>query len=352
MRIAVIGSGISGLGAAYRLARAHEVEVFEREPRAGGHTHTIVHDDLALDTGFLVHNVRNYPLLLRLFEELGVRTQASEMSFSVSCGSCGLECSGRRPFAQARNAASPGFLALLWEIGRWLRTARRSLEQADCESWSLARYLDEHGYSGRFRGHFLVPLTSALWSTAPVAVKRRAVPRRPVAVHRDAAVGEAAEQVVEATAVDPVGVDLDLRERPGPVRDVQLPGALLGQPGREAEVRERRLPALQRPVRAVRGLAAGDEPRELWPVVRAARAPEATPVELAVLAPAAGVVLLELDLAEVRAREARVDRTPDEDAAQAAGRAVGDHRLALAVHGQADGGRVAVDQLRSRGNAR
>jgi len=167
MRIAVIGSGISGLGAAYLLARAHEVEVFEREPRAGGHTHTIVHDDLALDTGFLVHNVRNYPLLLRLFDELGIRTQDSEMSFSVSCGGCGLEYSGRRPFAQARNAASPGFLALLWEIGRWLRTARRSLEQADCESWSLARYLDEHGYSGRFRGHFLVPLTSALWSTAP-----------------------------------------------------------------------------------------------------------------------------------------------------------------------------------------
>ena len=167
MRIAVIGSGISGLGAAYLLARAHEVEVFEREPRAGGHTHTIVHDGLALDTGFLVHNVRNYPLLLRLFDELGIRTQDSEMSFSVSCGGCGLEYSGRRPFAQARNAASPGFLALLWEIGRWLRTARRSLEQADCESWSLARYLDEHGYSGRFRGHFLVPLTSALWSTAP-----------------------------------------------------------------------------------------------------------------------------------------------------------------------------------------
>ena len=167
MKVAVIGSGISGLGAAYLLSRAHEVEVFEREPRAGGHTHTVVHDGLALDTGFLVHNERNYPLLLRLFRELGVRTQPSEMSFSVTCGGCGLEYSGRRPFAQARNAASPSFIALLWEIARWLRTARRSLERDDCEDWSLGRYLDEHRYSGRFRRHFLVPLTSALWSTAP-----------------------------------------------------------------------------------------------------------------------------------------------------------------------------------------
>ncbi|MDQ2910960.1 MAG: FAD-dependent oxidoreductase [Actinomycetota bacterium] len=167
MRIAVIGSGISGLGAAYLLARAHQVTVFERDARAGGHTHTIEHDGLALDTGFLVHNVRNYPLLIRLFDELGVRTQSSEMSFSVSCDGCGLEYSGRRPFAQRRNAASARFGALVWEIARWLRTARRSLDEADYERHSLGAYLDERGYSQRFRRHFLVPLTSALWSTAP-----------------------------------------------------------------------------------------------------------------------------------------------------------------------------------------
>lgn len=167
MKIAVVGSGISGLGAAWLLSRAHEVEVFEREPRAGGHANTVEHQGLALDTGFLVHNERNYPLLVRLFGELGVRTQESEMSFSVSCGGCGLEYSGRRPFAQPRNAASPGFHALLWEIGRWLRTARHSLEELDYEQHSLARYLDERRYSRRFRQHFLVPLTSALWSTSP-----------------------------------------------------------------------------------------------------------------------------------------------------------------------------------------
>jgi len=167
VRVAVVGGGIAGLGAAYLLARAHEVELYEREGRAGGHANTLVHDGLPLDTGFLVHNTRNYPLLGRLFSELGVGSQESEMSFSVSCRDCGLEYSGRRPFAQARNAASPRFHGLLWEIGRWLRTARRSLDESDYENASLAEYLDERGYSARFRSHFLVPLTAALWSTAP-----------------------------------------------------------------------------------------------------------------------------------------------------------------------------------------
>lgn len=166
MRIAVIGAGISGLGAAYLLARAHDVEIFERAERAGGHTRTIRRNGLALDTGFLVSNERNYPLLGRLLAELGVATQESEMSFSVSCG-CGLEYSGRRPFAQPGRLADLRFHGLLWEIGRWLRTARRSLDELDCEAWSLGRYLDERRFSGRFRRHFLVPLTSALWSTAP-----------------------------------------------------------------------------------------------------------------------------------------------------------------------------------------
>ncbi len=167
MRIAIVGGGIAGLGAAYVLSRAHEIELFEREPRAGGHANTVVRDGIALDTGFLVHNTVNYPLLCRLFSELGIGTHDSEMSFSVSCHGCGLEYSGRRPFAQARNAASPRFHALLWEIGRWLRTAGRSLDEADYESASLDDYLDARGYSHRFRSHFLVPLTAALWSTAP-----------------------------------------------------------------------------------------------------------------------------------------------------------------------------------------
>ena len=166
MKVAVVGSGISGLGAAYLLARAHDVSVFEQDTRAGGHTRTVRRDGLGLDLGFLVHNERNYPLLSRLFRELGIATQESDMSFSVSCP-CGLEYSGRRPFAQPQRSVDARHLGLLWEIGRWLRTANRSLDQFDCDHWSLERYLDERRFSQRFRRHFLVPLTAALWSTAP-----------------------------------------------------------------------------------------------------------------------------------------------------------------------------------------
>ena len=166
IRIAVLGAGIAGLGAAHLLASAYDVEVFERDTRAGGHANTVVRDGLALDTGFLVHNVPNYPLLRRLFDELGVRTHESDMSFAVSCAGCGLEWSGRRPFARRRNAASPSFLALLREVARWLRSAEASLDSLD-ERASLNQYLDARGYSLRFRRHFLVPLTAALWSTAP-----------------------------------------------------------------------------------------------------------------------------------------------------------------------------------------
>ena len=162
----IVGSGISGLGAAYLLSRAHEVVVFEQASRAGGHTRTVRSEGLSLDMGFLVHNERNYPLLTRLFRELGVATQDSEMSFSVSC-TCGLEYSSSHPFAQSRRLADPRHLVLLVEIARWLRTADRSLGEQGSEDWTLQRFLDEHRFSNRFRRHFLVPMTAALWSTAP-----------------------------------------------------------------------------------------------------------------------------------------------------------------------------------------
>ena len=166
MRVAIIGAGISGLGAAYLLSRTHEVLVFEQATRAGGHTRTVRSDGLSLDMGFLVHNERNYPLLTRLFRELGVATQDSEMSFSVSC-TCGLEYSSSHPFAQSRRLGDPRHLFLLGEIARWLRTAARSLGEPGSEDWTLQRFLDEHRFSHRFRRHFLVPMTAALWSTAP-----------------------------------------------------------------------------------------------------------------------------------------------------------------------------------------
>ncbi len=168
MRVAVIGAGVSGLGAAYVLSRSgHDVHVFERDDRLGGHVNTIVHDGLALDTGFIVSNARNYPLVTRLFAELGVTFQRSEMSFSVRCDECGLEYAGRRPFAQWRNAANTRFTSLMWEIGRWLRTARTSIDSGAYDDSSLDDYLAERRYSRAFRRHFIVPLTSALWSAAP-----------------------------------------------------------------------------------------------------------------------------------------------------------------------------------------
>jgi len=154
MKIAVIGTGIAGLGAAHALGRLHEVELFEAAERAGGHAHTVTHDSLELDTGFIVHNEANYPQLTRLFRELGVETQPSEMSFAMSCG-CGLEWSSKRPWR-----AGP---RLLREILRFLHTA----DSADTDGKSFDRFLRDEGYSESFRWHYLVPMTSALWSMAP-----------------------------------------------------------------------------------------------------------------------------------------------------------------------------------------
>ena len=156
MKVAVVGTGSAGLAAAYALSRTHEAELFEALPRPGGHARTVDVDGLRLDTGFIVHNEPNYPELGRLFRELGVATQPSEMSFSMTCG-CGLAWSSRRPWR-----AGPG---LLREILRFLRTAG----DADAEGKSFDAFLRDEGYSDSFRWHYLVPMTSAIWSTAPGA---------------------------------------------------------------------------------------------------------------------------------------------------------------------------------------
>ena len=122
---AVLGSGVSGLTAAYLLSRTHRVTVYEADDRPGGHAHT--HDvtdsagsALRIDSGFIVHNERTYPNLLRLFAELGIRTQPTEMSMSVHCDGCGLEYAGGRGAAgvlsQPRRAADPRFLRMLAEV--------------------------------------------------------------------------------------------------------------------------------------------------------------------------------------------------------------------------------------------
>jgi predicted NAD/FAD-binding protein len=154
MKIAVVGTGIAGLGAAYALSRAHEVELFEANGYAGGHVHTVTVGSHEVDTGFIVHNEPNYPFLTRFYRELGVRTQETVMSFSCECR-CGSVWSSRRPWR-----AGP---VLLREILRFLRTAGA----AETDGKTFDAFLRDEGYSDRFRWHYLVPLTSALWSTAP-----------------------------------------------------------------------------------------------------------------------------------------------------------------------------------------
>ena len=171
MRIAVVGAGIAGLGAAHALRRVHDVEVFERDARAGGHANTVTvprpgGGELHLDTGFLVHNEHNYPRLSRLFRELGVGVQDSEMSFAVSCPTSGFEYSAVRLWSQPRAVLNPAVLGLFREVIRFLRTGQSALEERHAAS-TLDDYVTSEGYSRRFRDLYLVPFASALWSTAP-----------------------------------------------------------------------------------------------------------------------------------------------------------------------------------------
>ena len=177
-QVAVIGSGISGLAAAYYLSRKHEVFLFEREKRLGGHTHTVIVDSsdgpLPVDTGFIVHNDLTYPNLIRLLEQLGIPRINSDMSFAVSCRKTGYEYSSRGLhgfFAQKRTLFSPRPWKLFAEIRRFNRQAPRILERADLEHLKLGEFLDIGEYSQEFRELYLLPMASAVWSCAHHAVK-------------------------------------------------------------------------------------------------------------------------------------------------------------------------------------
>ncbi|WP_329063840.1 NAD(P)/FAD-dependent oxidoreductase [Amycolatopsis sp. NBC_01480] len=172
-RIAVIGSGVAGLTAAYLLQRRHEVLLFEADDRLGGHAHT--HDvpsahggTIGVDSGFIVHNEHTYPTLLRLFGELGVRTQETEMSMSIRCDGCGLQYAGakglRGLFAQRRNVADPRYLRMLVEVKRFHRHAARLLSRPDVGDVTLGAFLAIGGYPAYFVDHFVLPLVSTVWS--------------------------------------------------------------------------------------------------------------------------------------------------------------------------------------------
>jgi predicted NAD/FAD-binding protein len=173
---AVVGAGVAGLTAAYVLQRAYDVTLYEADDRLGGHAHT--HDIptadgrmLALDTGFLVHNERTYPTLVRLFAELGAATRDTEMSLSVRCEGCGLEYAGSRGplglFPKASSLARPAYLGMLAAVPSFYAGARRLLSAHDRDGVTLGEFLRAGGYRPYFIGHFVVPLVSAVWSCSP-----------------------------------------------------------------------------------------------------------------------------------------------------------------------------------------
>jgi predicted NAD/FAD-binding protein/DUF1365 family protein len=178
-RLAVIGSGVSGLVAAYVAASSGaRVTLYEADERLGGHadTHDVTAPDgslLRIDTGFIVHNRRTYPTLLRLFDELGVATQESEMSLSVHDDETGLEWAGalgrRGLFPAAANLRSPAYLRMLTEIPRFHRRARRlvSTEGPTDADQTLREFLAAGRFSAYFTRHFMEPLVAAVWSCDP-----------------------------------------------------------------------------------------------------------------------------------------------------------------------------------------
>jgi uncharacterized protein len=172
-KVAVVGTGVSALVAAYRLQESCDLTVFEKNDYVGGHTQT--HDitlggqRYAIDTGFIVFNDWTYPEFIHLMDTLGVASKASDMSFSVRCEKTGLEYNGTNLnalFAQRRNLFSPRFYGMIREILRFNKEAPGFLESGD-DHLTLGDYLQSEGYGKAFRDHYIIPMGAAIWSAAP-----------------------------------------------------------------------------------------------------------------------------------------------------------------------------------------
>lgn len=170
MKIAIVGTGISGMVAAWLLQREHDVTVFEARDRLGGHTNTVDVEvegrQFAVDTGFIVHNPRTYPNLIRIFEELGVATEPTTMSFSVREQASGLEYSSQALLARRRNIASWRIGRMVRDILRFNREAAQILARVD-DTVTLGTLLQERRYSRSFIELYVLPMGASIWSTDP-----------------------------------------------------------------------------------------------------------------------------------------------------------------------------------------
>lgn len=174
MRVAVIGSGISGIGAAWLLSPEHHVDLYEADGRLGGHTNTLEIEvagrTFPVDTGFMVFNRRTYPNLTRFFERLNIPAHDADMSFSARVDDDDIEWSGtdlNTVFAQRKNLVNLRFLKMLADVVRFDRQASALLADPSTATLTLGELLDREGYSATFRDWYLVPMGSAIWSTPP-----------------------------------------------------------------------------------------------------------------------------------------------------------------------------------------
>jgi predicted NAD/FAD-binding protein len=174
MRIAVVGTGIAGMVAAYLLSDEHELVVFESEDYVGGHTHTIDvvlnGQTYAVDTGFIVFNEKTYPNFIQLMKRLGIAWQLSNMSFSVQCKKTGLEFSPsslNSLFIQRKNLLRPSFYRMIFDIFKFRRESE-ALLNTDDYSLTLEKFLTAKNFSRRFIEHFIMPMGEAIWSADPV----------------------------------------------------------------------------------------------------------------------------------------------------------------------------------------
>jgi predicted NAD/FAD-binding protein len=166
--IAVIGSGISGLSAAWLLAQNHNVTLFEKDDRLGGHSNTVEIDGHFVDTGFIVYNQLNYPNLVAFFDALDICTQPTDMSFSASLNGGNIEYSGTSLaalFAQKSNLLRPGYWGMIRDILRFYREAPAIIKHAETEHWTIRQLLAHGKYGKSFIEYHLLPMGAAIWST-------------------------------------------------------------------------------------------------------------------------------------------------------------------------------------------